>query len=680
MILERITLENFRCFYGTQTIDFSTDVEKNVTLIHAQNGVGKTTLLNAILWCFYRRHTPRFERPSEIMNYQAESEGAMLSSVSVEFTHNDKLYIAQRVLNLRNPNSVMDVKVSSIVAGATVPHVRSDPKAFLNAVIPEDMAGHFLFDGEHAESISGNETRNRVAVSKAIHDILGTSFVNVTLDELRKLNKVYSKEASAATGSTVADGIERKINTYIDQRSRLVELANKNEINYDVKQELISELEESLSKLSHVKDLQSRKLDAEKHMKAAERLEKSRIAEKEMWLQNFGFDVVNERFQNQAFDCLNQEETRGKIPAPYSEDFVNTLVENMTCACGRTFEHGSKEEECLKSLLVNAASRELQDRIIKVRSRVNSIKNLKQNPQVILKKIISEQLTAENSKVDWEVKYNEASASLVNDGDTDVAALEQSRLNAKNEARSFDQSLGGNRRDISAIDAALPKLRKQLADIEKEHNEAKTFVSRKNFTADLIERTEQLLKEALEEARKMIQGSVKKIISETARKNFRVSIDSDFSVKITDADSNRPMAKSEGENQLLGLAFTAALCAYAKLRKNAKHPMLLPGTIAPLVLDAPFGKLDKNYKEAVADFIPKMAGQVIVMVNNEQGSKNVLELLGPRIGSEVLMIRHNKISQDGRPSEKFLNSNLEINSTVYDSEYDGTELRVIRSA
>ena len=61
-------------------------------------------------------------------------------------------------------------------------------------------------------------------------------------------------------------------------------------------------------------------------------------------------------------------------------------------------------------------------------------------------------------------------------------------------------------------------------------------------------------------------------------------------------------------------------------------------------------------------------------------SKNVLELLGPRIGSEVLMIRHNKISQDGRPSEKFLNSDLEINSTIYDSEYDGTELRVIRSA
>ena len=152
------------------------------------------------------------------MNYQAETEGALLASVAVEFMHNDQVYIAQRVLNSRNPSSVMDVKVSSIVSGATVPRVRSDPKAFLNAVIPEDMAGHFLFDGEHAESISGTDTKNKIAVSKAINDILGTSFVNVTLDELNKLNKTYSRDASAATGSKTAQAIEEEISKYINHR------------------------------------------------------------------------------------------------------------------------------------------------------------------------------------------------------------------------------------------------------------------------------------------------------------------------------------------------------------------------------------------------------------------------------------------------------------------------------
>src|SRR5205823_3368655 len=53
MILEKLVLENFRQFRGKQEIHFSTVRERNVTLIHAENGFGKTALLNALLWGFY---------------------------------------------------------------------------------------------------------------------------------------------------------------------------------------------------------------------------------------------------------------------------------------------------------------------------------------------------------------------------------------------------------------------------------------------------------------------------------------------------------------------------------------------------------------------------------------------------------------------------------------------------
>ena len=53
MIIKAIRLEDFRQFKGKQNIDISTDEHKNVTLIHAENSVGKTTILNAILWCFF---------------------------------------------------------------------------------------------------------------------------------------------------------------------------------------------------------------------------------------------------------------------------------------------------------------------------------------------------------------------------------------------------------------------------------------------------------------------------------------------------------------------------------------------------------------------------------------------------------------------------------------------------
>ena len=63
-----------------------------VTLIHAQNGVGKTNFLNAILWTFYNHTTGKFEQKDKIINAEAEDEGKTSASVhlqSVKLQPND---------------------------------------------------------------------------------------------------------------------------------------------------------------------------------------------------------------------------------------------------------------------------------------------------------------------------------------------------------------------------------------------------------------------------------------------------------------------------------------------------------------------------------------------------------------------------------------------------------------
>ncbi len=80
MILEEIRLKDFRCFYGESEIALSTDEARNVTIVYAENGVGKTTLLNALLWCFYGETTSRFEKKGDILNYDAKKEGRTMAS------------------------------------------------------------------------------------------------------------------------------------------------------------------------------------------------------------------------------------------------------------------------------------------------------------------------------------------------------------------------------------------------------------------------------------------------------------------------------------------------------------------------------------------------------------------------------------------------------------------------
>ena len=176
MILEEIRLADFRCFYGETYIQFSEDTEKNVTIIYAENGVGKTTLLNALLWCFYGETTARFEKRKEILNYDAKKAGRTTASVEVIFEHNDKRYIAKRFSNIRS-SSRREFVVARIDGGSMI--TLDSPDTFINTVIPRDMASHFLFDGEHAEVFLGED--NKGSIKSAIRDILGCSLIETAI-------------------------------------------------------------------------------------------------------------------------------------------------------------------------------------------------------------------------------------------------------------------------------------------------------------------------------------------------------------------------------------------------------------------------------------------------------------------------------------------------------------------
>jgi DNA sulfur modification protein DndD len=164
---------------------------------------------------------------------------------------------------------------------------------------------------------------------------------------------------------------------------------------------------------------------------------------------------------------------------------------------------------------------------------------------------------------------------------------------------------------------------------------------------------------------------IRNILKKTARKVFTLSMSDDYVINLTSINGQF-LPKSSGENQLLGLAFTAALVKFAKLRKNARDYKLLPGTIAPLVLDSPFGQLDEAYRETTAQFIPEMARQVILLVSKSQGSPQLLTAMKDHIGREYMLVRHNRGSAGDRKQESRYLNGREYRTAIFDSEFDGT--------
>ena len=53
MYIEKIKLNNYKIYFGENTIVFPAVSARNVSIICGDNGFGKTTLLTALVWCLY---------------------------------------------------------------------------------------------------------------------------------------------------------------------------------------------------------------------------------------------------------------------------------------------------------------------------------------------------------------------------------------------------------------------------------------------------------------------------------------------------------------------------------------------------------------------------------------------------------------------------------------------------
>ena len=130
---------------------------------------------------------------------------------------------------------------------------------------------------------------------------------------------------------------------------------------------------------------------------------------------------------------------------------------------------------------------------------------------------------------------------------------------------------------------------------------------------------------------------------------------------------------------MLGLSFTAALVEFAKVRGNAEEPPFAPRYIAPLVLDSPFGQLDPTYQRTMAEYVPQMAGQVILMGTQTQIRPEVMKELEDCIGEEYVLFRHNKDPRGGREQEIQQFNGKDVETSLFDEAFDGSSfLRVTR--
>ena len=668
MILENITLTNFRCFYGEVRIEFSTDPEKNVTLIYAENGVGKTTLLNSLLWCFYGETTGRFEQGSELVNFDAVKNGKAQAVVEVEFEHDSKRYVAKRYAG---KNIVREFVVARIEKGN---HTLLDaPTTFINTVLPKDMAPHFLFDGEYAEVFMAEE--NKQGVKRAVRDILGCSLVEAAIDDLSDVSKYFARNIPRSVGtdeatslSNTQEGFQKQIeqaHTSLDELRELKESKNQQ----------IASIDKSLLNSAGAKQLQTSRRTHEKSLRDAEVNASNKKKLAYAWLGSNGrFAVAKRIIDEVAF--IDDFDNRGELPSPYNEEFITSILEKEECVCGTPILAGSEEAKNVASRLEKSASQTMRSRLNGIRATVSEL--TREQPKSSTRLSNSEKALADaRGQVSrFEGLLGEVSEQLKEIDVDDIRKKEEKRESLKAEVSEIDEKIGAIKTNISTSTREIARLEVEISKIAGNNEEASLYRKRKNLADSLRSILLEQLEKDEKDARAVIRASIRKILESTSRKQFNLQMTESYEIAFVDSEGKK-LPKSTGENQLLGMSFTAAIVEYAKIRARAKHPSLLPGTVAPLALDSPFGDLDPDYQQTTAEHIPKMAQQVILMVSKSQASKAVMEGLGDAIGAEYALIRHNKEPLGLRNVETRTYNGKDYQTSYFDQDFDGTSIEEI---
>ncbi len=672
MWLEAITLRDFRCFFGEHVFELSQNPDKNVTLIHAENGVGKTTLLNALLWCFYGETTAKFEKAEDLINHDAAAAGQKSAFVEVLFEHNSNRYRARRY----TPGSKVEREFSVMRLEKGHHHTLETPDAFINSVIPKGMAGHFLFDGEHAEVFLGEDNRGRIR--RAVQDILGCSLIKTAIQDLEETSTYYRRQMPNTKSSSNIDKISAQLDVLAGQIVTATQARDAIRGEVEVIEQQVADIDEKLRNSAAAKQLQLRRDKSTTELTRAKSRETSAQDEVLRWLGDNGRYLVSNRITEMALDHLNVQENKGRIPSPYNEEFVHDILDRKVCICGAELLPGSEAHNHVASLLTKAANAVLRSRLSSVRARLSEMKREREKAPARLAAATQRLMEARADIARLEADLEEISQLLSGIDFEEIREREAKRNELRASANQKREQIGNLTSRIGSAETEKSATERELQRLASEDSEARIFIARYNLCQTLKGRLEKELGEEERSAKKVLRAGIEKILDKTGRKSFRLQMTDDYAISLVNSVGTQ-LAKSSGENQLLGLAFTAALVEFAKVRQNAEDYRLLRGTVAPLVLDSPFGQLDEDYRKTTAEYVPQMAGQVVLMVSKSQSAGAVMEALRERIGEEYVLVRHNKDPRNDRVPEVRQVNGKDVTTALFEADFDGTSfVRVTR--
>lgn len=642
MIIHKLEMYNFRQYIGQQEVSFSTDPEKNVTVLIGVNTSGKTTIIRAFEWCLYAKNG--FE-DQVLLNSEVRDNMNVGDTqdvwVAVTFSHEDsngeKMYTLKRrytyLCNERtnaegklfvglNKKPDEDLSLTYLQAdGQTKTAIRRENiSESIDRVLPQDLSDYFFFGGERISGIA-----NRTDLSKAVRGLMRLDVLENARDHIKEALKKFSGNIDTS-GDTKAQDAQASLETAKKKLKQYVEAKNNAQAEMEHYQQQENEYNVKLSQ-SNVEQVKRAKAERDRVAKAIvnenSRLENAIKAYVDLFNKKpyafFGMPAIK-----RSLEVLQDINDQVECVPGMNQDSIDYLIHRGKCICGTHLDPGSQPYQ-----LVMQERRKLPPETIGA-----VVRDYKNKAEGYLS-------GSESFYPDLEEKYREIrglqrhigelqdeaeeQSKLIID-DTDAKAIETKRRDAHikyMEAKSdYDQAMrdiGGCERDIKNFEDAISKYAKSSTKNRRLVRYITYATLVQNWLSDTY-------KEKEDTVRSQLQKRVNDNFAKMYHGERSIVIDDKYRVKYGDVTTE----ESDGLKAVKSFAFIASLVSMAKDRILDDAEMQL-GQVYPLVMDAPFSNVDEIHIDNICKILPKTANQVIMAVMQkdwEYAARNLNQYVG----------------------------------------------------
>lgn len=706
MIINSITLKNFRSYEDETTFIFSPNDDKNIILIGGENGAGKSTLFEAIKLCMYGptnygyigyNHNYLTKIKNNINDNAFKNEDVN-AFISLDITFKDKTLLKRYTLKRSwsyNNQKLSEDFVVYLDGNELNAEDRLYFDKYLRSVLPPSLFNFFFFDGEELSDFFTSSSSNL-----SLKDSILQLFNYDTFDILKKQLTSYQRSQSKS------DDKLKEIQTNYDNILLIVsvlekdiEILNSSIINYEeeldslkIKKLKIEEdfknsgglLEEEKKKLNNtIMALENERININQSIKDScndivpfllipDLLTsiKNQIKDEELLNSYLSIndkltgDLIKESIANYIELNENDNVFNNIANSIICNMFDIKKIENTTSILELSSEDKNNvifkinsildKKDNLKTSIINKFNRihEINNEIKNLRKKLNSSVS-----EDILKNYIESMHLVVNEINNIEIKLSQCRSKL----ETKIQDLnnKEYHLNkAKNEYLSLLQDnnvLEISTNIIDYLNELLSILTKDKINlIEKNFLDIFSAIIRKenyvnsisideNFNSTLYINKDYTVYEILN-----IINNIG--FDELSKKYGSKFIDDLYTIyNISNNDDLLIELNNDIALNVLKLSTKVNINDFSNGEKQVYILCLIwaiiksSGVEIPFIIDTPYARIDESHRNSLTNiYLPNISKQVIILSTNKEIDSNLYKTIKPHVCNEYLLLYNTK--------------------------------------